>query len=307
MARVAQLLQDTGATDFITLKDYRNRTSGQMIDITTSEGVQARVPVAVTLRSPAPIDLSARGTTLLPLAAKANNVGSMLIDAPEARIARWAATIETLTSSSLTDEDVEAAAERLDEDLDDVITSVKQPHGFTFTLSGESTNIPLRLENAADERLRVMIRLTAGADKLTFPTNDIVIDLLPRALTDIRVPVSARANGTVRVSLDVLSPTGEMPLMETVTLHANVNRLTGLAQVITGAGLLILLTWWVRNMRRGRRASRSAAAKADHPVMNGSSADGASDAPEANPEVPTPSIAQIVDGAKLRPADPHPA
>ena len=43
---------------------------------------------------------------------------------------------------------------------------------------------------------------------------------------------------------------------DTITLQANVNTLTGLAQVVTGGAVLILLTWWVRNLRRGRRVRR---------------------------------------------------
>jgi hypothetical protein len=83
-------------------------------------------------------------------------------------------------------------------------------------------------------------------------------------VTDVDVPVIARTNGFFEVRVDILTPQGSAPIAAT-TFRANVNALTGLAQVLTGALLLILITWWVRNFRRGRRVRRSLEALPTHP------------------------------------------
>ena len=71
---------------------------------------------------------------------------------------------------------------------------------------------------------------------------------------------------------DLLTPVGAAKVTNSVTLKARINTLTGLPQLITGAGLLILLTWWVRNQRRSRRQRRalavaSALTNSTHPAV----------------------------------------
>ncbi|HRE01558.1 MAG TPA: hypothetical protein PLV68_09670, partial [Ilumatobacteraceae bacterium] len=48
-------------------------------------------------------------------------------------------------------------------------------------------------------------------------------------------------------------------------IKAQVQALTGLAQVLTGGAALVLLAWWMRNWRRNRRA-RLAVAAVNHPT-----------------------------------------
>ena len=57
------------------------------------------------------------------------------------------------------------------------------------------------------------------------------------------------------------------------TLTASVNALTGLGNLVTGAFLLLVLTWWVRHVRLTRRSRAAAAASARHPVRNGNGGD----------------------------------
>jgi hypothetical protein len=66
-----------------------------------------------------------------------------------------------------------------------------------------------------------------------------------------------------------------------VPLTASVNALSGVGNLVTGAGLLVLLTWWVRHIRKNRRQRRAAEASLRHPAtQNG---DGA-DHPEVDPD-----------------------
>jgi hypothetical protein len=80
------------------------------------------------------------------------------------------------------------------------------------------------------------------------------------------VPVVARANGVATVNLTIITPEGQQRIVDTVALKAKVTTLTGLAQVLTGGALLVLATWWLRNMRRSRRTRDARAAQGHHPV-----------------------------------------
>jgi len=54
--------------------------------------------------------------------------------------------------------------------------------------------------------------------------------------------------------------------------------LTGLGQVVTGAFVLILISWWIQHARSARRARRNGQAvrsKRRHPTTQGSSSSGA--------------------------------
>ncbi len=57
--------------------------------------------------------------------------------------------------------------------------------------------------------------------------------------------------------MEVLTPS-EDPLTEPVTLTSRVNALTGLAQVLTAALFLILITWWFSHWRARRRKNAAA-------------------------------------------------
>jgi hypothetical protein len=106
------------------------------------------------------------------------------------------------------------------------------------------------------------------AAKLTFPKGDQVVTVEPSSITDIAVPVVARSNGSFPVTLDVLTPDGGSPLAPTLFLKARVSALTGLAQLLTGGGLLMLLAWWVRHLRKAGRRKRTARRAHRHPSNN---------------------------------------
>jgi hypothetical protein len=71
--------------------------------------------------------------------------------------------------------------------------------------------------------------------------------------TEVLVPVEARSNGRFPVTIEVVTPAGAVPLGEPVTLSAGVNALRGLGPLLTGALLLVVLSWWIRHVGRARR------------------------------------------------------
>ena len=236
------------------LSDYERSTEPQLIN---------GLALDVTLHADPAVDLAPRVATLNQLLLTSKSVGSML--APDdARKARWQQTIDTLWSTSLTDADVANAAAALNAEFNAITAGVVPPQPYSFSLNGRTATVPVRITNTLDEQLVVVVRLSAAADKLTFPEGDQLATLAPNTVTDVAVPVVARTNGFFEVRLDILTPSG-VPVTKTTTLRANVSTLTGLAQVLTGAALLILITWWVHNYRRSRRVRRSLATLPNHP------------------------------------------
>ena len=147
-------------------------------------------------------------------------------------------------------------------EADALTQAVELPEPFTFTLTGRSGTIEVRLGNTSDERLDVVVALESG--KITFPDGDQRVTLLPNDETSVIVPVEAESNGTSSINLVVSTPAGEA-LGEPVTLIARVTALTGLGQVLTGGFILVLLTWWFTHWRNRRRAALADNGRERHP------------------------------------------
>ena len=255
VSRIQAMAGATGATQFVTLNGVERNTTTLLVD---------GLPVEIVLPTITPVDIAARLESLDQLNAHAFMVSGMLVNTRD-RPTRWQATIAVLASSALTDEAVANATTTLNNELASITGAVSPRPIYAFTLSGRRTTIRLRIENISDEPLRVMVRLTAN--KLTFPKGDQVVTIEAKSITDVAVPVVARTNGSFPVSLDVLSPDGGLALINTLYLKARVSALTGVAQLLTGGGLLMLLAWWGRNVRRGRRSKHNAVGRANHPVV----------------------------------------
>lgn len=261
MNRAVQMLGATGAANFITLDDLEQRSSALIND---GRQIELKLPAP----QPAPTDLHARAKALADVRLAATTVASMLVD-DGGRFGSWISTIDLLYSTAISDEEATPAIAAINASLASIRACVKAPAAYPFTLAGKTTNLPLPITNSCGEPLKVIVRLTAAANKLDFPDGDLPLTLEPYRVTTVQVPVTARTNGSFDVTLQLLTPTGEYDVTDAVTLHASINALTGLPQVITGAGLLILLTWWVRNLRRSRHQLRSIAGRTEHPVARG--------------------------------------
>jgi hypothetical protein len=146
---------------------------------------------------------------------------------------------------------------------------VRLPEPFTFTLTGRSGTIEIRLTNTIDETLQVVLALDSA--KLDFPEGEQQVVLRPEGETTVIVPVEARANGTSAVDVVVTTPVGQ-PLDDPIVLTSRVTALTGLGQVLTGGLALVLLTWWLAHWRAKRRADLADNGRARHPSAR--SADG---------------------------------
>jgi len=242
-------------------------TTLDTLGVRTDHAVVNGVEVIVALPTEPAGDLTERLQLVDSLSVQAISAGSML-PATDPRIVEWQQVIQLLPTSALSDFQVRALAAHLSEQYTAIRTAIEVPEGFAFTLTGRRTTVPIKLRNTSDIALTVRVRLSSS--KLLFPDGDQLVVLPPQSYTEVRVAIETRTNGRFPVTLQVFTPVGDAELAPPVPLTASVNALTGLGNLITGALLLVVLTWWVRQMRTNRRSRAAARALARHPVANGS-------------------------------------
>jgi len=218
-------------------------------------------PVTVALPEVAGPALIDRIDRIDAVAVNLASAGSMLPD-DDPRRTEWQEHLAELISTGYTDAQVDAQLDDLLDAADRLTGAVQLPDPFTFTLTGRSGTIEVRLTNTSDEALRVLLAL--DSTKLDFPDGEQEVVLRPNGETTVNVPVEARSNGTSSVNVAVRTPLGE-PLDEPVVLTSRVTALTGLGQVLTGGFVLVLITWWFAHWRTRRRNTLADDGRARHP------------------------------------------
>jgi hypothetical protein len=218
-------------------------------------------PVTIRLPDVAGPSLDARIELLDRTALELASAASML-PADDPRPAQWSTQLDALISTGYNDAEVEAATAALVAEAVTLEQAVELPEPFTFTLTGRSGTIEVRIGNTIDEPLDVVVALDSA--KITFPEGEQRVRLRPLDETSVFVPVEAEANGTSSINLVVSTPAG-VALGEPVTLTARVTALTGLGQVLTGGFVLVLLTWWFTHWRNRRRAELVGDGRDRHP------------------------------------------
>lgn len=221
-----------------------------LIGVTDNE-TTAGSPTTVQLPETAGPSLVARVELLDRTALSMLSAASMLPDG-DPRAAQWSSELDSLISTSYSDTEVESATAALISEADAVRAAVELPDPFTFTLTGRSGTIEIRIGNTSSEPLEVSVQL--DSTKVEFPEGTQQVTLRPADETSIVVPVEARSNGTSTITLTVSTPAGEV-LAEPVTITSRVTGFTGLGQVLTGGFILVLLTWWFSHWRARRRAN----------------------------------------------------
>ena len=216
----------------------------------------------------------------------------MMLD--DAQLLEWREDLETLLSTAVSEAEVDATLERISAEAAAVRAQVEVPRRFTFTLTGRSSPLRLNLRNTAAEPLRVLV--SPRSAKLTFPNGDQLVQLAADGVTEVVIPVEARSNGTSSLEVAVLTPVFGQEIGDPVVLTARVNALTGLGQVVTGAAILVLLSWWYGHFRRRRRARLARVGEVDG--LNGRRPGAVSpDAAEATvaPPVEEPAVESLAD------------
>ncbi|MSV79790.1 MAG: hypothetical protein F2681_02885 [Actinobacteria bacterium] len=251
-AALAGLLDTTHGLQPVTLDELGVHTATQ-----SDKGG----PVTVSLPDSITGSISTRTSTMSSLQREANSTGGMLADGA-GRTADWNRVIGLLPTSAITDAQVDMLSASLRADFASIRNAVEMPTGFSFNLTSRSGMVRVKVLNDSNSPLSVQIRISSP--KLV-PQAPQVVTLEPGEYNEIKLRIVARSNGDIPATLEIFTPDGNIRLGPAVPLTASVKALSGLGNLVTGALLLVLLTWWARHLRQHRRAQ----AALRHPVGAG--------------------------------------
>ena len=183
-------------------------------------------------------------------AARAAAIASML-PSDDPRPGQWTTQFANLLSPAYSNLALTEELRAIDTEADEITDAVELPDPFTFTLTGRTSEVDLRIVNTSETPLSVV--LEPASAKLAFPEGAIDTILEP-GLNIVPIPVQTLANGTFPVTITALTPLGPSQIGETLTLTARANAVTGIGQVLTVGALLVLMSWWYSHLRSRRRA-----------------------------------------------------
>jgi len=255
---------------FSTLLDQTEGLRAATIDdlsVRTDELLGDDGPLVVALPESVPGDLAPRVAAAGAIELQTISVASMLPDGDQ-RAAEWNRLTGLLPTSALTDEQVDTIAARVRSQHAELLNAIEVPNGFSFNLTGRTGTVRVSLRNNSDIPLKVRVRLSSP--KLIAPGRDQLVDLEPGAFTEVKINIRARSNGRFPAALELFTPSGDVRLAAPVPITASITALSGLGNLVTGAGLLVLLSWWLRHIRRNRRSRVAAEASHHHPATQAS-------------------------------------
>ena len=253
----------TGFTEFTSLLATTpglRPTTLDDLSVRTDELLGGEGPIVVNLPSKVAADINTRMKVTDKISLEALSMASML-PADDTRRDEWSRLIAALPTSALSDTQATSITAGLRDEFDGLRNAVGVPLGFSFNLTGRKGTVPLTLHNSSPIPLTVRVRMSSS--KLLFPGGDRIVTLAPDSFTQVQVAIDARSNGDLPVTLDVFTPLGDLRLAPAVPLTASINALSGIGTLVTGAALLVLLTWWSRHIRKNRRGRQVVAAASE--------------------------------------------
>ena len=127
----------------------------------------------------------------------------------------------------------------------------------SITFTSRTAAIPVSVVSAAPFTVKVVVSLES--DKFTFPDGTERTLVLDRSTTPVRIEARSRTSGDrLPVGVTLTTPDGQLVIARAaLTVHATSISLVGVA--LTALAALVLLVWWVRTWRKGRRRRPRAA------------------------------------------------
>lgn len=186
-----------------------------------------------------------------------------MLPADSNELLRWSAYTSIFTTSALTDGQLARAATSLRDEFREIRTALEMPQSSKFNLTGRRTTLKFRFRNNLPVPVNVVLLL--DSTKFDFPDNG-VTEQIPPGAHEVEVTVIAKSNGTIPLTLRVVTPYDQSLLSPPIPLTANVNAVSGLGNLATGALLLLVLLWWFRHWRATVRKRRAAPSLQRHPA-----------------------------------------
>jgi hypothetical protein len=122
--------------------------------------------------------------------------------------------------------------------------------GNTVTLTARTASIPITIVSSADFQLTATLTLTSA--KLEFPEGASRTVQIDHPTNSTRIEVRARTSGDLPLRYKLTSPRGLLVIAQgQLTVRSTATSIVGI--VLTLAAAVVLLGWWARTWRRGRR------------------------------------------------------
>jgi hypothetical protein len=150
-----------------------------------------------------------------------------------------------------------AALDVFTHQFDGVLGQVSLATQGTITFTSRTAPIPISVLSSAPFPIKVVLSLQS--DKFTFPDGSSRTLTLNRPTTPVRIQVRSRTSGDrLPVGVTLTTPDGQLVIARAaLTVHSTSISLVGVG--LTALAALVLLVWWVRTWRRGRRGRPRAA------------------------------------------------
>jgi hypothetical protein len=219
-------------------------------------------PVTVSLGDAAPVDLSARFALIGELDANSTAFASMLVDDVDTAD-RWRQVLDTMPTTAISD----AEARTMGEGLRSEFTTLQQGievQASSFTLTSKNSEVRFSLSNTTSADLRV--RVSLDSPKIRFPGPDQLVTVPAGEAVGVTAQAQALSNGKSDVFLRIFTPEGDnVAVVPELVLTARINSFAGAGPLVTGAALLLVITWWIRHWRLSRRRQLASLHVPRHP------------------------------------------
>jgi hypothetical protein len=150
-----------------------------------------------------------------------------------------------------------AALDLYNRRFDGVVGLVTLAVQRTITFTSRTAAIPVSVLSSAPFPVKVVVSLQS--DKFTFPDGSSRTVVLQRATTPLRLQARSRTSGDhLPVVITLTTPDGGLVIARTsLSVRSTSISVVGIALTLLAA--LVLLVWWFRTWRRGRRSRPRAA------------------------------------------------
>ena len=201
----------------------------------------------VRLADIVPLDLAAVQSEINVTLASIDEVRSMLgRDIP--MIESWLTRVDAVNDTSLDPQLRNEYLSLVNADIGAIRNALRLPRA-SFTLGSRESELRVALAN--DTAYDLSVRIAFDSSRMTFDRSTFDVTIPARSTSEVRVTVTARANGLLPVDMTLSTPSGLIIDSQRITVR--VNALAGLGRGVSAAFLALLATWWIIHLRRSRR------------------------------------------------------